>query len=127
MLGPPKYKWSGNTTTRHFISLEPGRTPDRRPSSLTKFRKPRSETGLFPVFIPRLLTVNFGKTKALTQNAPFHGLIHGLLWLRISYDSAPVRHLERFAAILDQFCFPDGETIHAEGSEADVYPSDEAA
>ncbi|PWV96208.1 hypothetical protein DEV92_101188 [Phyllobacterium myrsinacearum] len=35
--------------------------------------------------------------------------------------------LERFAAILDQFCFPDGETIHAEGSKADVYPSDEAA
>ncbi|MDR6632515.1 hypothetical protein J2X72_001299 [Phyllobacterium sp. 1468] len=29
-------------------------------------------------------------------------------------------------SIQSQFCFADGETIHAEGSEADVYPSDDA-
>ncbi|MDR6632924.1 hypothetical protein J2X72_001708 [Phyllobacterium sp. 1468] len=26
-----------------------------------------------------------------------------------------------------QFCFLDGETIHAEGGEVDVFPSSEAA
>ena len=34
--------------------------------------------------------------------------------------------LEQALSIQSQFCFPDGETIHAEGGEADVYPSDEA-
>ncbi|MDR6631485.1 hypothetical protein J2X72_000256 [Phyllobacterium sp. 1468] len=30
--------------------------------------------------------------------------------------------LEPFIVSWKQFCFPDGETIHAEGGEADVYP-----
>jgi hypothetical protein len=34
---------------------------------------------------------------------------------------------EQVLFIQSQFCFSDGETIHAEGDEADVYPSDEAA
>ncbi|MBB3144849.1 hypothetical protein FHS21_001250 [Phyllobacterium trifolii] len=29
--------------------------------------------------------------------------------------------------ILDQSCFPGGETIHAEGGEVDVFPSSDAA
>jgi hypothetical protein len=35
--------------------------------------------------------------------------------------------LEPLAALLAQFCFTDSATVHAEGGEADVYPSDEAA
>ena len=35
--------------------------------------------------------------------------------------------LERDSIILNQFCFSDGETIHAEGGEVDVFPSDDAA
>jgi len=35
--------------------------------------------------------------------------------------------LEQVLSIQSQFCFPDGETIHAEGGEADVYPSSDAA
>jgi hypothetical protein len=34
---------------------------------------------------------------------------------------------EQILSARSQFCFPDGETIHAEGAEADVFPSDEAA
>ena len=35
--------------------------------------------------------------------------------------------LERFVTILDQSCFSDGETIHAEGGEVDAFPSSDAA
>jgi hypothetical protein len=35
--------------------------------------------------------------------------------------------LEQVLFIESQFCFLDGETIHAEGGEANVYPLDEAA
>ncbi|MDR6631631.1 hypothetical protein J2X72_000402 [Phyllobacterium sp. 1468] len=37
------------------------------------------------------------------------------------------RPLEQVLFIQSQFCFPDGETIHTEGGEADVFPSDDAA
>ena len=37
------------------------------------------------------------------------------------------RHLEPFMLGWKQFCFPDGETIHAEGGEVDVFPSSDAA
>jgi len=40
---------------------------------------------------------------------------------------ALVNNLEQILSIQSQFCFSDGETIHAKGGEADVYPSDEAA
>jgi hypothetical protein len=35
--------------------------------------------------------------------------------------------LEQILSIQSQFCFLDGETVHAEGGEADAFPSSDAA
>jgi len=46
---------------------------------------------------------------------------------RVAFAARFCFELEQVLFIQSQFCFSDGETIHAEGCEADAYPSDEAA